>query len=1164
MPKYIKSHSNYVLKSKHQDINDGTIYERDITTIGGIGDLPNGQTPIYRSNNFIVSVRSGGKSSNQYNSENWKENETSGIVWNLESVSGLTADTVEDNDTKIVLKQDYYDLNDFAYYGSLTELFRTSVTDIVARFPGELYVTNHNVYYTSSFTENFDTIKESIILGDETLYEVSNPFGINIHSKIVPEGADKLKYFADGGYNNYDVISGGNVTKVSSWTAPEMDEDAKKGDKLFELDINGITIYGYIGNDCEVVYLSSDYGISIRPNESFLDKFYNDCDNFEKLLMNKDTDYKAIFSVIRENDYGYYRELVPFQFPKGEGGYNIDVSEYGFNAYTEQMVKIGSYYDEYFTDNLWRSMTHEAIKNFDWTYTREFQEGDEEEYVFGGQRIQKALRIFAREFDEILSYINNIKNVNRVTYDERSNLPDYFLTDAVENVGWDVKLIYPYTLIEKDLSGNVSTSYSEEGGNKCEGQLDNTNDSGIPIIREFSQDANMSVTPYHVNDYGYFIICSGSSCRDSKSTKVSSSSVTDTVRFDECALGGKGALKNVIRSYSDETEWSHQKVNNVFLRRLKINSPHIWRHKGTVEGIEMILGMFGLKSERLGGNDYKITEYSSFTHRIKEPWDAVHQDYRINWVNSTKTIAYDNRTISNYNKYGVESTRMPYQGIPVSYRDEYVNSATSSTAFIKRASLESQITSVVSGASSGEAFTREDGSPVLMRYLYPNFNSNEELDGNIYFQMNGGWLSKIIDNKWNFQFDLDNNIVYTKYEDSASTLYRETVRNIRRVDDINELLSIPTNDIYNGVICNVTRVDEKGAVINGLIYPIKSEWYGEGESAHTVDYVVFTKSDGYVKVGLDRYFDSTIIVYDNEGNETLYDIDSKNNGYEIKAYFNGDSFICKEDSNGDYSITNYVRLDSIWNYDNYTNYFALDDVNYVNEIARIDPSISGFTSGWRRLNKSDSDYIKVNTITNYNKGNNPHNGNMVYDNGHEYFTYFKRIFKYASDNELFDGRCYNDLYKTIDEEINKYGFDGLIDDDELIKFYDSKLINDSKIHYFGNYKTKDKTYIYGDDENRLDGFRKIYGSNIEKYNLGKDAMINGSPYPSDSEVDEVTNQIVNNKRFTIEFNLHYNWYSNQGQCELKYIDDVVMSYLTQMIPSTTILQIKYTSNNNGN
>ena len=58
---------------------------------------------------------------------------------------------------------------------------------------------------------------------------------------------------------------------------------------------------------------------------------------------------------------------------------------------------------------------------------------------------------------------------------------------------------------------------------------------------------------------------------------------------------------------------------------------------GTIEGIEMLLGMFGLKSkkwvERLADNclnenityDYEIDEYSSFTNRIEEKWDAVHQ-----------------------------------------------------------------------------------------------------------------------------------------------------------------------------------------------------------------------------------------------------------------------------------------------------------------------------------------------------------------------------------------------------------------------------------------------------------------------------------------------------------------------------------------------------------
>ena len=41
-------------------------------------------------------------------------------------------------------------------------------------------------------------------------------------------------------------------------------------------------------------------------------------------------------------------------------------------------------------------------------------------------------------------------------------------------------------------------------------------------------------------------------------------------------------------------------------------------------------------------------------------------------------------------------------------------------------------------------------------------------------------------------------------------------------------------------------------------------------------------------------------------------------------------------------------------------------------------------------------------MTNYFKGNNPHNGNLTYDNGYEYFSYFNTLFKYASENYLFD------------------------------------------------------------------------------------------------------------------------------------------------------------------
>jgi hypothetical protein len=73
---------------------------------------------------------------------------------------------------------------------------------------------------------------------------------------------------------------------------------------------------------------------------------------------------------------------------------------------------------------------------------------------------------------------------------------------------------------------------------------------------------------------------------------------------------------------------------------------------------------------------------------------------------------------------------------------------------------------------------------------------------------------------------------------------------------------------------------------------------------------------------------------------------------------------------------------------------------------------------------------------------------------------------------------------------------------------------------------------------------------------------------TDETVDNVTNQILNNKRFDLKLNMHsggteedgiwgQNWYSNDGQTEFKYLEDVVMHYTEQMIPSTAIWDVKY-------
>ena len=1230
----IKSHSNYVLKKKHQEIEDGTIWERDITTIGGVNQFSPGQIPIYKSSNFIITIRNDGKISNQYNQSKWKENE-SGDTWTLETISGMTSEFEDQNDVKIVLKQDYYDFCDFAYYGSLSEMFRASINDILQRFPGELYITDiSGNTYTSGMTEDFEKIEWNEYIGNSGYTLVSNPFGIDIHSQKKPLDANPLKYFADDGFKNYQIITNDldeSGETISSWSV-KTKSGCTKGDIIAEITINeNIAISAYIGDNREIVYLSSgNTGIHIRPDEKkFIAPFYNECDNFEKLILNRKTTpkYKASFSIIKENERGYYREIEDFIFPTSYGDYNIDASSYGFNDYTKRLSEIGEFYDALFTDNLYRSMTHEAIKNFDWTYTREFTVGGEEEYVHGGEKMQKALRVFAREFDEILTYINNIKNINRVTYDERNNIPDYFLIDEVENKGWDVCLVYPYDLEEYIKNDDGTKDYVSASTYDEQQQLDNKDNEKF-FIRQFTQNTKKEVRPYSkewVDEYpeGYFISCCGEEppCQYKGSVyKFVNASGIGSTYYDQCESGAT-KIKNRIKTYTDEKSYTYMDANNAFMRRMAINSPYIWRHKGTIEGIEMILGMFGLKSQRWVDRmrmtpncvnsaitaDYEITEYSSFANRIEEKWDAVHQMYRIDWINSTKSIVYDYRSTSNYTKYGAPSSYVSYQGLPVLYRYEYIltdkickncgyegvfygrcpkcgsrkiqSGKTINNAYISPFSAQSATSSVT------EAFKEMDNnnSPVRRRYLYPNFDKGEQLDGNPYFQMDGGWLSKTVQNegygRYNFQYDVDDNITYTCYVASGGAtesgdvidnkpIYKETVRNIKRVDTIGDLLSTPINTIKDGSIIYVSNVERDVAIIDNEVYSIKHEYSGTSDNGTVLSYVSLVKNGDYIKIGDSKFFMSTIVVYDKNGEEATYNLEDKESGYEVKAYINesetgNKKFICKANTDGAYTIDSFMILDE----NATTNYFIIDDSYYSDRLATDESR-----NGWRRLEETDPEYIRINAITNYYEGNNPHNGNMNYDNGHEYFTYFKRLFKYPIDNDLFDERCYEAFYYDLDNEISNYGFSGLVDSNEMIKQYNPYLISgDSKIHYFGSYYKKssgtvtpcENVLFYGENENKRNELEFMYKNSISSkisvsnYILKDENMIGGTPYSAKTNADEVTNQILNNKRLSIKFYLHNKWHSNQGQCEIKYLDSIVTNYLTQMIPSTTIVDIQY-------
>ena len=377
--------------------------------------------------------------------------------------------------------------------------------------------------------------------------------------------------------------------------------------------------------------------------------------------------------------------------------------------------------------------------------------------------------------------------------------------------------------------------------------------------------------------------------------------------------------------------------------------------------------------------------------------------------------------------------------------------------------------------------------------------------------MNGGWQDKAFKYNYNntsdkfypFQFDVDDNIVFTKKDE----LFKETVRNIRRFDTLQEMLSVPSYEINNGQIVYVTKIKSDVAVLAGMVYNIKKDNFCTGSitpPSGIGGYIELIKANGVVRAGYDYYYDEVIRVYDRYGTVKSININEIPNGQPINCYIVNGTIHCSGENDASNCSDLFNVIDP--NANGYTNYFKIDDFSQCNKLYNSAKGIDG----WRRLSKGETSCKMLDTIINDNKGNNPHNGMMVYDNGREYFKYYEELFKYAYENDMFDERCYNDYY-SYKSTISGYGFTSLTDNNGKPIYYTSEKIDD----YSNNKK------------------------------------------------NDISNTDLNTKVIKITFKLHNNLFVNTGQnkgkgdCEMKYIDDIVMNYLTQMIPSTAILQIRY-------
>ena len=485
MGRYITTKADFTLRKKHKKGPSGTtIYEHDYTTINPMPNALKGEYVIGDSN-FVFTSRLGINGQRKHVRGKFvTPSETSTveqkIAWTLENMP----DTNVTDETKIRLKPNYTSIRDFACYGSAVKLVQGTVNGVITDFPAEMYLSNDTLTLykpdSSSTGYSFNDMNGTAIT-ESILY---NEYGIDITSENIQTDLiiNPLRYLALCG-SSYTYIENGiaydfvgfSVTGTSLGTC----NTGKRVwvDKLAEVDITFIsdkTIHVNVYRDYKdgatyYTYTTGTPGACIRPKKQIIEKYFQECDDFTAVLLDRTSKpiYTSVFETPRGTDKGYVYEMLSYIWPSSHGGFNPDLSG-AYYTYLQNLIDLGEYYDEHHTDNMWRSLTHEAIKALDWTYISNTDGDVEDMSVIDTSRVEPITKIYGRQFDDLKRYIDGIKTVNTITYNQKSNIPDYNLTDVLANSGWETKTLKitgNNDITTKSLYPGLSTGYTASDAN---------------------------------------------------------------------------------------------------------------------------------------------------------------------------------------------------------------------------------------------------------------------------------------------------------------------------------------------------------------------------------------------------------------------------------------------------------------------------------------------------------------------------------------------------------------------------------------------------------------------------------------------------------------------------------------------------------------------------
>jgi hypothetical protein len=390
---------------------------------------------------------------------------TTGVFSNPINLEGLGIDdtnqakAIFENNFKVYPNFDLSQITNFTMYGSMVKRISASIENIINNFPAAI----ESLTYGNDFVSGNTAVNiEYNQIADQTKFDlplsrIKNPFDIDF----------SVNATRNLSLREVQVSPLRNLTTGTTSYSLYIDDDGYSLVRIIPseyLTQGYLTVYveGNPFNNQNVV--SSNF--IIRPNDFQVNKVYSEVfDEVEKFLLNRNISpmYTAVFTVPMMADNGdYYNENKKLTWPL-LGLWNLDIISPTFNNYLTELNEISQNFDGYKTDLISRFLTTGAFNEFDTT----------------GQKVQKVLQLYGRNFDQVKKFIDALAYMNSVNYNVGNDIPSQLLKNLAQTLGWDIKMS-PITNDEL-----LSSVFGQKNGEKSQFLGENTTKTPDELNHQF-------------------------------------------------------------------------------------------------------------------------------------------------------------------------------------------------------------------------------------------------------------------------------------------------------------------------------------------------------------------------------------------------------------------------------------------------------------------------------------------------------------------------------------------------------------------------------------------------------------------------------------------------------------------------------------------------------